>query len=673
MTLSTNQSSLKAGHRGPTLLEDFILREKITHFDHERIPERVVHARGSGAHGYFECTKAIPDLTKASLFAKAGKRTPLFAHFSTVAGNKGSADTVRDTRGFSIKFYTDEGNWDFVGNNIPVFFIQDAIKFPDVIHAIKPEQHHNMPQASSAHDTFYDFISLMPESLHHLFWVLSDHGLVRSYRTMQGFGIHTFRLVNAAGKSSFVKFHWQPEQGTHSCVWDEASRIAGADPDYHRRDLWEAIETGNFPSWELQLQVFSEEQANELDFDVLDATKLIPEELVPLQTVGRMVLNRNPDNFFCETEQVAFCPSHVVPGIDFSNDPMLQGRLHSYLDTQLTRLGGPNFHEIPINQPLAQVHNNHRGGLHRHTINRGRVSYEPNSLGGGCPFQAGVASGFASFPEMVQGEKLRVKPDSFRDHYSQTRLFYRSQTEVEKKHIIDAFRFELTRVAVPTIRTRMLSHFVNVDAHLAQEVAKGLGMEVPPAAPMACERMSNPGVETSPSLSLFYRQGLAAKSLAGRRIALLVDDGVDLGPIKLAAQALAKAGAMGRIVGGSRLGAVKSKDGSTAVIEATVEAMPTVLWDAVVIPGGKPEMSKDMTMMDFIKAQYKHGKPILAMPGTSGILESACIAAKLKDGSPDPGVIVADDDASVGDAIAHFQKAVALHRHFQRELQGMTA
>ena len=426
--IADNQHSLKAGLRGPALLEDFILREKITHFDHERIPERIVHARGSGAHGYFECYETLKDITQASIFASAGKRTPVFVRFSTVAGERGSADTVRDVRGFATKFYTDQGIWDLVGNNIPVFFIQDAMKFPDLVHALKPEPHFAMPQASSAHDTFWDFVSLMPESTHMLMWVMSDRAIPRSYRMMQGFGVHTFRFVNADGESSFVKFHWSPLAGTHSLAWDEAVKISGADPDFHRRDLWEAIEAGNYPEYELGVQVFSEEQAEQFSFDVLDATKIVPEELVPVRRVGRLVLNRNPDNFFAETEQVAFCTAHIVPGIDFSNDPLLAGRIHSYVDTQLLRLGGPNFHEIPINAPVVEVHNNQRDGFHRHTIHRGRVAYEPNSLGGGCPFQAGMAAGFTSFREPIEADKVRGKPQKFAEHYTQAELFWNSQS-----------------------------------------------------------------------------------------------------------------------------------------------------------------------------------------------------------------------------------------------------
>lgn len=456
--IADNQNSLKIGLRGPTALEDFILREKITHFDHERIPERVVHARGSAAHGYFESYGDFNQLTRAAPFAATGKRTPVFVRFSTVAGERGSADTVRDVRGFAVKFYTEEGNWDLVGNNIPVFFIQDAMKFPDLIHAVKPEPHFAMPQASSAHDTFWDFVSLMPESTHMLLWQMSDRAIPRSYRMMQGFGVHTFRLVNAAGESVFCKFHWTPVAGTHALVWDEAVRLAGADSDFHRRELWEAIEAGAFPEWELGLQVFTEAQAESFSFDVLDSTKLIPEELIPVVAVGRMVLNRNPDNFFSETEQVAFCTAHVIPGIDFSNDPLLQGRIHSYLDTQISRLGGVNFHEIPINAPLAQVHNNQRDGMHRQAVHRGRVAYEPNSLAGGCPFQAGGMRGFTSFPERVsEPDKVRGKPEKFAEHYTQARLFYLSQSKSEQQHIVHAFRFELTRVQTQAIRERVLS------------------------------------------------------------------------------------------------------------------------------------------------------------------------------------------------------------------------
>src|SRR5579871_5151950 len=443
--VADNHNSLKAGLRGPSLLEDFILREKITHFDHERIPERVVHARGSAAHGYFEVYKSMSQFTSADFLQDPAQKTPVFVRFSTVAGSRGSADTVRDVRGFAVKFYTQQGNYDLVGNNIPVFFIQDAMKFPDLIHAAKGEPHNEMPQAATAHDSFWDFASLMPESTHMLMWVMSDRAIPRSYRTMQGFGVHTFRFVNQAGESRFVKFHWTPVAGTHSLVWDEAVKISGADPDFHRRDLWEAIEAGAYPEYELGVQVFTEQQAEGFSFDVLDATKIVPEELVPVKPIGKLVLNRNPDNFFAETEQVAFCTAHIVPGLDFTNDPLLAGRIHSYVDTQITRLGGPNFHEIPINASVAQVHNNQRDGMHRQAINRGRVAYEPNSLGGGCPFQAGV-KGFTSFPQALHDDKVRGKHEKFAEHYNQATLFWKSQSEIEKQHIIRAYRFELTKV-----------------------------------------------------------------------------------------------------------------------------------------------------------------------------------------------------------------------------------
>ncbi len=668
VAVGDNQNSLKAGLRGPTLMEDFILREKITHFDHERIPERVVHARGSGAHGYFESYGSLADITRADLFSEAGKQTPVFVRFSTVAGERGSADTVRDTRGFAVKFYTDDGNWDLVGNNIPVFFIQDAMKFPDLIHAVKPEPHHGMPQASSAHDTFYDFISLMPESIHHTLWAMSDRGIPRSYRTMQGFGVNTYRLVNADGESVFVKFHWQPLAGTHSLVWDEAAKLCGADPDFHRRDLWEAIEGGNFPEYELAFQVFTEAQAEAFSFDVLDATKIVPEELVPLRAVGKMVLNRNPDNFFAETEQVAFCTAHVVPGIDFSNDPLLQGRIHSYLDTQISRLGGPNFHEIPVNAPVAQVHNNQRDGMHRQAIARGRVAYEPNSLGGGCPFQAGM-KGFVSVPAPVQEDKVRGKPEKFADHYSQAQLFWRSQTADEKRHIIDAFRFELSRLTVPAIRERMLSQLVNVDAQLAGGVAAGLGMEVPAVQPLALQVPVRSEVEVSPALSLLARPGQVGP--AGRRVALLVVEGADAISLRQAQQALVEAQAVPRFIG-LRLGRVALDGGEPIEIETSIEAMPSVLWDAVVVPAGDAvaaRLAASGPAMDFIKEQYRHCKPVLLLgAGSSALLAAAGIAA-VPQGEPlDPGLVQADD-ASDNAALAAFITAVGAHRPYARELQ----
>ncbi|MBX3624829.1 MAG: catalase [Rhizobacter sp.] len=665
-----NQNSLKAGLRGPTLLEDFILREKITHFDHERIPERVVHARGSAAHGYFECTEALTEHTTAAPFAETGKRTPVFVRFSTVAGERGSIDTARDVRGFAVKFYTEQGNWDLVGNNMPVFFIQDAMKFPDLVHAVKPEPHHQMPQASSAHDTFWDFVSLMPESAHMLMWLMSDRAIPRSYRTMQGFGVHTFRLVNAAGESVFCKFHWTPVAGTHSLVWDEAAKLGGADPDFHRRDLWEAIEAGHYPEWELGVQIFSDVQAEGFSFDVLDPTKLVPEELVPLRPVGRMVLNRNPDNFFAETEQVAFCTAHVVPGIDFSNDPLLQGRIHSYVDTQLTRLGGPNFHEIPINAPIAQVHNHQRDGLHRQAIHRGRVNYEPNSLGGGCPFQAGKA-GFVSFPQPVAEDKVRGKPEKFADHYSQATLFWKSQTAVEQAHIVGAYRFELTRVQTPAVRERVLSVLANVDTELATRVAEGLGMPVPPPQPKALPIEVTPEVEASPALSLLSRPGEAG--ITGRRVALLVADGVEDLRLRAVHTALAAGGAAPRFVG-VRLGVVTPLSQEPLHVEVSLEAAPSVTWDAVVLPDGEQAalaLAEQGQVIEFVKDQYRHCKPMLVLGHASAIVAKAGIDLQLPDGTPDPGIVLGEPmDAAANGAevdVDGFVAALAKHRHYERE------
>ena len=661
-----NQSSLKAGLRGPTLLEDFILREKITHFDHERIPERIVHARGSAAHGYFECTNALAEFTRASLFAEVGKQTPVFVRFSTVLGERGSTDTARDVRGFAVKFYTDEGNWDLVGNNIPVFFIQDAMKFPDLVHAAKPEPHFAMPQAGSAHDTFWDFASLMPEITHMLMWAMSDRAIPRSYRTMQGFGVHTYRLVNATGESHFVKFHWNPTAGTHSLVWDEAVKISGADSDFHRRDLWEAIEAGAYPEYELGVQIFTEEQAEGFTFDVLDATKLVPEELVPVVPVGRLVLNRNPDNFFAETEQVAFCVAHVVPGIDFSNDPLLAGRIHSYVDTQISRLGGPNFHEIPINAPLAPVHNNQRDGMHRQAIHRGRVSYEPNSLGGGCPFQAGAA-GFVSFPERRDEDdhKVRGKAERFADHYTQARLFWNSQTDVEKQHIINAFRFELSRVQTPAIRERMVSGLLNVTRELAVAVAAGLGIrELPAPMPKVMTHDITPEVSVSPALSLFARPGDGG--IRTRRVAIIVADGCDGAPLLALVARLTREGAVPRFVS-TTLGAVRPATGDAIEVDVSLEAAPAVLYDALVLPDGTEAIDAlraDGRTLEFIKDQYRHCKPILALGASDQLLEACGIDPALPDGQRDPGVLVAKDAATASDA---FVAAVAKHRHFDRE------
>jgi catalase len=666
--VADNQHSLKAGLRGPTLLEDFILREKITHFDHERIPERVVHARGSAAHGIFETYEDVSDVTKADMFSAAGKQTPVFVRFSTVAGERGSADTARDTRGFSVKFYTQQGNWDLVGNNIPVFFIQDAIKFPDLIHAVKPEPNNAIPQASSAHDTFWDFASLMPETAHHLMWQMSDRAIPRSYRTMQGFGVNTFRLVNANNEAVFVKFHWNPVQGTHSLVWDEAVKIMGADPDFHRRDLWEAIEAGAFPEYELGLQIFTEEQANSFDFDILDATKLIPEELIPLRVVGKLTLNRNVDYFFGETEQVAFCAAHVVPGIDFSNDPLLQGRLHSYQDTQLTRLGGPNFHEIPINAPIVQVHNGQRDGFHRQTINRGRVSYEPNSLAGGAPFQAGTA-GFTSFPESIVADKVRGNPEKFAEHYAQAKMFFDSQTPAEQNHIANAFRFELTRVQTPAVRQRVLALLANVDTALAATVADGLGMTVPEPLPRIATSLPTPSYAPAPSLSLMARPGVTG--IKTRKVAIFVAAGVDGDVVSKAYANLLAGGAVPRLVG-TKMGMVNNTVGAPLEVEISVEAGPSVLYDAVIVPDGTETMGREPKVIEFLRDQHMHCKPMLVMGTGATLLTKAGLDGKLPDGSDDASVIMGTTaDAATG--LATFEAALAGHRSFARELDQVQA
>jgi catalase len=650
--VADNQNALKAGLRGPTLWEDFVLREKITHFDHERIPERIVHARGSAAHGVFECHQSLAKYTRASFLSEKGKRTPVFVRFSTVAGERGSIDTPRDVRGFATKFYTDEGNFDIVGNNIPIFFIQDAIKFPDLVHALKPEPHHGMPQAASAHDTFWDFVSLMPESTHMLMWAMSDRALPRSFRMMQGFGVHTFRLINAAGESHFVKFHWNPVAGTHSLDWDECVKIGGADPDYTRRDLWESIEAGVFPEYELGLQIFTEHQADAFSFDVLDPTKIVPEELVPVTPVGRMVLDRNPDNFFAETEQVAFGVQNLVPGIDFSNDPLLAGRIHSYFDTQLLRLGGPNFHEIPINAPIAQAHNNQRDGFHRQAIHRGRVSYEPNSLGGGCPFQMG-ASGFTSFPELIAADKVRGKPEKFGDHYSQATLFWNSQTPYEKAHIIRAFRFELTKVQVPAIRERTVAMLRNVSDELAKPVADGLGLELPRPMPRVVEPTATE-VSRSPALSLSARPGDG--TIRGRRVAILVAPGVDGESVATAQKALTEAEAVVRLVG-ARLGATEVGDGEVVEPDATFETFPSVLFDAVVVPDGAKGTAALAALgqaREFLRDQYRHCKPILLM----GAGEQVAAAVGVPTDDRADWAVVRDVQALIG--------ALGRHRNWDR-------
>uniref|UniRef100_UPI004039C55D catalase n=1 Tax=Variovorax sp. BK018 TaxID=3450241 RepID=UPI004039C55D len=670
VAIADNQNSLKAGARGPVLLEDFILREKITHFDHERIPERIVHARGSGAHGFFECYEPLTEFTKAAPFKEAGKVTPVFVRFSTVAGERGSKDTARDVRGFAVKFYTDEGNWDLVGNNMPVFFIQDAMKFPDLVHAVKPEPHHQMPQAASAHDTFWDFVSLMPESTHMLMWQMSDRAIPRSYRMMQGFGVHTFRLVNEEGEAFLVKFHWQPKLGTHSLVWEEAVKISGADPDFHRRDLWEAIDAGEYPEWELGLQIFTEEQAEKFSFDILDATKIVPEELVPVRIVGRMVLNRNPDNFFAETEQVAFCAAHVVPGIDFTNDPLLAGRIHSYVDTQISRLGGPNFHELPINAPIAQVHNNQRDGMHRQAIHRGRVAYEPNSLAGGCPFQAGAAQGFTSIARRLDAkesaDKVRIKPEKFADHYTQARLFFESQTPVEQAHIGNAFRFELSKVTVPAVRERVVASLLNAAPELAQRLAQDLGMELPAPLPKALETPATPEVDQSPALSLMARPGDGG--IRTRKVAVLVANGVEGASLGKVVSALVAAGAVPRLVG-ARLGTCIGAAGERFAVDATLENSPGFLFDALVLPDGAAAveaLDADAHTLEFLRDQYWHCKTILALGASDALVAQAQIPMTLRDGTEDPGLILADA-GDAREAVEAFIAAMGQHRHFGRE------
>ncbi len=649
--VSDNQNSLKAGARGPTLLEDFVLREKIFHFDHERIPERIVHARGSAAHGVFECTRAIPELTRAAPFQEVGKQTPLFTRFSTVAGGAGSVDTPRDVRGFSVKFYTEEGNWDLVGNNIPVFFIQDAIKFPDLIHAVKMESDRGYPQAASAHDTFWDFVGLMPETMHMIMWAMSDRAIPRSLRTIEGFGVNTFRLVNAKGEGKFVKFHWKPVLGLQSTTWDEAVKIAGADPDFHRRDLYEAIAAGDFPAWDLGLQVFDEAWAAKQSYDVLDATKLIPEEVIPVEIIGRMTLNRNPDNFFAETEQVAFCPANVVPGIDFSNDPLLQGRLFSYLDTQLKRLGGPNFHQIPINAPKCPMHNFQRDGHMQTHVFTGRANYEPNSLAeagerGGpreCP-ETGFTSFTANDERNDGGDKLRIRPELFADHYSHARLFFRSQTPIEQAHIASALTFELSKVALEHVRTRVLSRLRNIDETLAQRVADALAMPLPAAAPAAKAPID---MDDSPALSI-VAQG--QPPMQGRKIAILFDEGSDKAAIDTLKGQIEDAGGTAFLVA-PKVGELALKGGKLKA-DGQLAGSPSVLFDAVasiLMPDQAAKLAKDGAAVQWFMDAYGHCKTIGHCQGTQVILDKAGV-------EKDAGVVPIEQFAKLAPA-----------RHWDRE------
>ena len=605
VVISDNQNSLKAGPRGPTLLEDFVLREKIHHFDHERIPERIVHARGSAAHGYFELTESLEQYTTAKILTETGKQTPLFTRFSTVAGSKGSKDTPRDVRGFSVKIYTEEGNWDLVGNDMPIFFIQDAMKFPDLVHAVKPEPDRGFPQAASAHDTFWDFVSLSPETMHNVIWLMSDRGIPRSLRMIEGFGIHSYRLINKDGKSTFMRFHWKPVLGVQSTTWDEAVKISGADPDYHRRDLFESINNGDFPEWEFGVQLFTEEDASKFPFDHLDATKLIPEELVPVKIVGKMVLNRYPDNFFAETEQVAFCPSHVVPGIDFSNDPLLQGRLFSYLDTQLSRLGSPNFAQIPINAPKCPFANNQQDGHMQMHVPKTRALYEPQSLDPTRPRES-VKRGFESFPENLDdGVKGRVRAESFADHYSQPRMFYRSQTPIEQAHIASAYVFELGKVDTPHVRARTLSHLRNIDDDLASRVAKGLGMDLPEAAEAAAPVQE---MATSNALKTI---GLSPKSLKGRMIGILVAEGSGHSQIEKYENAAKAEGASVKIIAPGR--EVILDDGTRIQSAERIAGAPSVIFDAIVsiiMPEQAKKLAKDSATLDWFNDAYVHCKAI---------------------------------------------------------------
>lgn len=681
--INDDQNSLKAGERGPSLLEDFIFREKMTHFDHERIPERIVHARGSAAHGVFKVYESQAALTRAGFLQDPAEETPVFVRFSTVAGSRGSSDLARDARGFAVKFYTQEGNFDLVGNNIPVFFIQDAMKFPDLIHAVKPEPDNEIPQAASAHDTFWDFISLMPESAHMVMWVMSDRALPRSYRMMEGFGVHTFRMINADGVSSFVKFHWKPLLGVHAVAWDEAQHISGKDPDYHRRDLWNAIESGNFPEWELGVQVVPEADEHKYDFDLLDPTKLIPEELVPVQRIGKMTLNRNPDNFFAETEQVAFHVGHIVPGIDFTNDPLLQGRLFSYTDTQLIRLGGPNFHEIPINRPVVPVHNNQRDGHMRQTINKGKSSYNPNTTGGGCPFQAGrMDAGFTSYTERIDAHKVRARSASFLDHFSQARLFFNSQSEPEKQHIIDALSFELGKVQSADIRVRMLGILKQIEKDIAIKVAFNLGLHVPrePERPLnhSFPADADPDdyqpvkkesqVDRSDALSM-------VSSINGdirtRCVAILAADGVDELSLSVVKAALLGAGAVVDVIA-PRQGVIDTAAGDELPVDKCFLTTPSVLYDAVYVAGGlhcAATLEACPEAVHFLNEAFKHCKAIGAHESALQVLDATYFRKKLPKDSSDEtvlreGIVISSDPDLLA---AQLIRAIGQHRFWERE------
>lgn len=685
LRINHTDDSLKAGQRGPTLMEDFHFREKMTHLDHESIPERVVHARGSGAHGYFQpYDSSLKEFTKAKFLTDPTKKTPVFVRFSTVAGSRGSADTVRDARGFATKFYTEEGNYDLVANNIPVFFIQDGIKFPDLVHAVKPEPDNEMPQASAAHDTFWDFISLMPESTHMIMWLLSDRAIPRSFRMMDGFGVHTFRFINEAGKATFVKLHWRALLGAHSLVWDEAQKLAGKDPDWHRRDLWDAIEKGDYPEYELSVQLVPEEDEFKYDFDLLDATKIIPEELVPLRPVGKMVLNRNPDNFFAETEQVAFHPGNLVPGIDVTNDPLLQGRLFSYLDTQINRFSSINFTEVPINRPVAPVHNHHGAGFMKMTIGKGKANYWPNSIGSGCPMMAPEnMGGYVHHMEKVEGHKIRARSESFNDHYSQPAMFWNSLTEAEKDHLVSAAHFELGKVERKEIRKRQLANFYRVDPQFAALVAAGIGVEMPigqdsePTGNFvedaASQKISKgKSVPSSPSVSMEIDKVEGTKS---RRVAILIEDGFEYNEVMQVKEALEAAGIQVTIVSkiqGKRI----SSSGQELEVEKSHITTGSMMFDAVYIPDGEKSVRKMMGLGDalhFVAEAFKHCKPIATSGFGINMFEKAfVVGVNFADKASGKvvshnGVITAGVDADAGDFANKFIEAIKKHRHWDRE------
>ncbi|MDA3558150.1 catalase HPII [Acinetobacter sp. AOR15_HL] len=653
--IADNQNSLKAGTRGSTLLEDFILREKITHFDHERIPERIVHARGVGSHGYFQAYEGNERLTKAGFLTDPSIQTPIFVRFSTVQGPRGSADTVRDIRGFAIKFYTQEGNFDLVGNNAPVFFVQDGIKFPDFVHAVKPEPDTEMPTGGSAHDTFWDFVSLVPESAHAVIWAMSDRAIPRNLRSIQGFGVHTFRLINAEGKAHFVKFHWTPKQGLSALVWDEAQKLAGKDPDFHRRDLYEAIEQGVYPEWELGVQIVAEEDEMKFDFDLLDPTKIIPEELVPVTPIGRFVLNRNVDNFFAETEQVAFCPGHIVPGIDFTNDPLLQARLFSYTDTQLSRLGGPNFHQIPINKPVCPFHNNQRDGIHQHTIHKGQASYQPNSIDGNWPVETPPAAengGFESYYERVSGQKIRERSESFSDHFSQPRLYYKSLAPHEQKHVVDAYTFELSKVKRKHIRERQVQQILaNIDLDLARQVGANLGIEVPDLS----LDFKPQTVEKSAKLSML---AFPPADIKGRKIAVLIHNLVKSDALETIKNWAIKEGAIVHLLAPS-LAPVKDHQDKVIAADGMQMAEPSIAYDAVIIPDGDNlnAVIQDGVTRHYILEAYKHLKPVVFLGNKSDLLEPLNLVA-------DEGTLIEDEFKHISEKLKNLLKA---HRVWSRE------